>query len=284
MSNVLPTRPPAGVLTRGQRAGLGEWLSGERDPGPGSRQAAGRVLAAVGLAGVLVCVAVGILTHALAGAWWFLVVALALALATMVATGRAARRSSLAIHRVDLFSDGLLVQQPGRTTPFRAEEAEVYHALGAGREVDAAVYDVMDPDGHTVRLHGQVVPGFGRLGARFADQVVAAREERDRADFLAGEPLSFGPITLANSGLVCANERTSETDTSGAGIGDPAFDESVVAWPDGPSVTADGAELVISVPAEADVTGFPRRVDRVLVPNPDLLLRLVERFVREARA
>lgn len=283
MSTTPATRPPASVLTRGRKADLGTWLAGQQGDSHSSRQQLGHWLTAAGLAGVLLCVAIGILTSTLGGLWWFLVVGLLLALVTIAATGWAARQSTLAVRRADLFTDGLLVQQAGGTRIFRTAEAEVHHAPGREREADAAVYDVMGPDGHTVRLHGQAVPGLGALGAEFADQVATAREDLDREAFAAGEPLSFGPITLASSGLVCANERTSESDTSGAGIGDPAFEETVVAWRDGPVVVEDGVELVITVPPEAEVEGFPRRVDRVLVPNPQLLVRLVDRFVREAR-
>lgn len=284
MSTTPATRPPASVLTRGRKADLGSWLAGQQGDSYSPRQQLGHWLTAAGLAGVLLCVAIGILTRALGGVWWFLVVGLLLALATIVATRWAARGSTLAVRRADLFTDGLVVQQAGGTRIFRTAEAEVYHALGRDREADACVYDVMGPDGHTVRLHGQAVPGLGALGSRFADQVARVREDLDREAFLAGEPLLFGPITLANSGLVCANERTSETDTSGAGIGDPAFEETVVAWRDGPKVVEDVGELVITVPPAAEVAGFPRRVDRVLVPNPQLLVRLVDRFGREARA
>lgn len=277
------TRPPARVLARGRRAGLGTWLAGHAGDSHRLRHQWGTWLATAGLAGVLACVAVGILTRTLGGAWWFLLIGLGLALVTVVATGWAARRSTLAIRRADLFTGGLLVQEAGGTRVFRVEEAEVYHALGRERETDAGVYDVMGPDGHTVRLHGQAVPPLGELGERFAERVVAAREEPDRSAFLAGELLSFGPITLAFSGLVCANERTSETDTSGAGIGDPRFEESVVLWQDRPRVLEDGVELLITVPPQVGADDFPRRVDRVLVPNPHLLMRLVDHFVEQAR-
>lgn len=277
------TRPPAAVLARGRAADLGTWLAGAAGDSSGPRQQWGHWLTVAGLGGVLGCVAVGILSGTLSGVWWFLVAGLLLALVTILATARANRRSTLAVRRADLFTDGLLVQQAGGVRAFRTEEAEVYHALGRDRETDAEVYDVMGPDGHTVRLHGQAVPELGALAARFAEQVVVVRADLDRAAFADGEPLAFGPITLASSGLVCANERTSETDTSGAGIGDPAFEETVVAWQDGPRVEEEGVELVITVPPEADVDGFPRRIDRVLVPNPQLLVRLVDDFVRTAR-